>query len=244
MIKSTLQEDVDLFTLESLPVSGEGMLTDHRAIHNLVSAHFTQWYKGPAIPEVPWVTLSQDRAAFLGHSDSRLLWQALTDIPGVELVRRELATELAAPPTLGEFNGIIASHRGSTTPGATGLTYNMVKGWPAPVRTYAYKCLVTLWDQPETPAWLQWGWLCPKPKDPEAEVSLDGLRPLILLEVIRKLCAGFIIARITRAWERHHVLAEAQHGFRPGRGTDTALLQFVNAREHAEEAVLPMYSSS
>ena len=252
VIKSTLQEDAEMFTLESLPVPGEGIITDHRNIHNLVSAHFTQWYKGPETLEVQWVALAQDRAAFIGHTTSRgiphdlgcLLWRALTDIPGVDLVRRDLATELAAPPTLGEFNGIIASHRGSTTPGATGLTYNMVKGWPAPVRAYAHTCLVALWDQPETPPWLQWGWLCPKPKDPEAEVTLDGLRPLILLEVIRKLWVGLIIARITRAWERHSILADAQHGFRPGRGTDTALLQFINAREHAEETDLPMYSSS
>ena len=218
----------------------------------MVTAHFTQWYKGPAIREVPRVTLSHDRCAFLGHTASRgiptdlgcLLWQALTDVPGVDRVRLDLATELAAPPTLGEFNGIIASHRGSTTPGATGLTYNMVKGWPAPVRAHAHQCLVALWDQPETPPWLQWGWLCPKPKDPEAEVTLDSLRPLILLEVLRKLWVGLIIVRITRAWERHGILADAQHGFRPGRGADTALLQFINAREHAEEAALPLYSSS
>ena len=252
VIKSTLQEDVELFTLESLPVPGEGILTDHRAIHNLVTAHFTQWYKGPEGPEVPWATISHDQHCFLAHTASRgiptdlghLLWQALTNIPGVEHVRADLARELATPPSLGEFNGIIAGHRGSTTPGATGLTYNMVKGWPAPVRTFSHRCLVELWGQPDTPPWLQWGWLCPKPKDPEAAVTLDGLRPLILLEVIRKLWVGLIIGRITRAWERHGVLADAQHGFRPGRGTDTALIQFINAREHAEEAALPLYSSS
>ena len=76
---------------------------------------------------------------------------------------------------------------------------------------------------------------CPKPKDPTVEVTLDGLCPLISLEVIRKLWVGIIITRITRAWERHGILTDAQLGFRPGRGTDTALPQFINAREHAEE---------
>ena len=91
VIKSTLQEDVEVFTLESLPVPGEGILTDHRTIHKMVTAHFTQWYKGPEGPEVPWATLSQDRTSFLDHTSSRgiptdlghLLWQALTDVPGV-----------------------------------------------------------------------------------------------------------------------------------------------------------------
>ena len=180
-------------------------------------------------------TASRGIPTDLGH----LLWQALTDVQGVEHVRADLASELATPPSLGEFNGIIAGHRGSTTPGATGLTYNMVQEWPAPVRTFAHHCLVELWGQPITPSWLEWGWLCPKPKDPEAEVTLDGLKPLILLEVLRKLWVGIIIGRITRAWERHRVLADAQHGFRPGRGTDAALIQFINAREHAEEAAPP-----
>ena len=252
VIKSTLQEDTEPFTLESLPVPGEGILTDHRTIHNLVTAHFTQWYKGPEGPEVPWATLLHDRNHLLAHTARRgipndighLLWQALTDVPGVDHVRADLTRELANPPSLEEFNGIIAGHRGSTTPGATGLTYNMVKGWPAPVRVFAHRCLVELWGQPATPPWLQWGWLRPKPKDPASEVTLDGLRPLILLEVLRKLWVGLIIGRITRAWERHSVLADAQHGFRLGRGTDTALLQFINAREHAEEEALPLYSSS
>ena len=94
------------------------------------------------------------------------------------------------------------------------------------------------------PQWLQFGWQCPKPKDPTAEVTLGGLRPLILLEVIRKLWVGIITTRVTRAWERDGILTDAQHGFRPGRGTETVLLQFINAREHVEEALTPLYSSS
>ena len=44
VIKSMLQEDVNTFTLESFTVPGEGIITDHREIHN---GYFTQWYKGP-----------------------------------------------------------------------------------------------------------------------------------------------------------------------------------------------------
>ena len=49
--------------------------------------------------------------------------------------------------------------------------------------------------------------LCSKPKNPEEEVALDGPRPLLLLEVIRKLWKGIIVERISRAWDRHRVLA-------------------------------------
>ena len=120
----------------------------------------------------------------------------------------------------------------------------MVRGWPPAVITYAHGCLVQLWHADHTPPWMQWGWLCPKPKDPTVEVTLDGLRPLILLEVLRKVWVGITIDIITAAWDRHGVLAEAQQGFRHGRGTDTALLQFLNAKEHAGETGTPLYTSS
>ena len=122
----------------------------------------------------------------------------------------------------------------------------MAKGWPPEAISLAHYCLLLLRDHPETttPQWMQWGWLCPKPKDPEAEVTLDGLRPLILLEFLRKIWVDIVVSRITRARERYRVLAPAQHGFRPGRGTDSALLQFLNATEHAEETSTTLYTSS
>ena len=252
VIKSVLQEDTELYTLETLTVAGQDTLTDHRTIHNVVTAHFQQWYQGPPGPPPSWAALLRDRPRYLEHARSKhipedlaaLLWRALTDVPNVGLVQADLEKELAHPPTLDEFTAAIHHHRGSTSPGATGLTYNMAKGWPPEATAFAHHCLLLLWDLPETPPWMQWGWLCPKPKDPETEVTLDGLRPLILLEVIRKLWVGIVVNRITRAWERHQVLAPAQHGFRPGRGTDSALLQFLNATEHAAETGTPLYTSS
>ena len=252
VIRSVLQEDSELYALETLSLPGQATLTDHRLIHNAVTEHFYQWYQGPPTPAPPWATLLTDFPLFQAFGRSKrvpddlleLLWRALTDVPQISQVRDDLAVELALPPSLTEFQAAIQGHRGSTSPGATGLTYNMAKGWPAEVTAFAHKCLILLWDQEDTPAWMQWGWLCPKPKDPEAEITLDGLRPLILLEVVRKLWVGIVVNRITRARERHAALAPAQHGFRPGRGTDTALLQFLNATEHAVEAQLPLYTSS
>ena len=192
VIRSVLQEDSELYALESLSLPGQATLTDHRLIHNTVTAHFQQWYQGPPTPPPPWASLISDFSLFQAFGRSKhvpddlleLLWQALTDVPHINQVRDDLAVELALPPSLSEFQAAIQGHRGSTSPGATGLTYNMAKGWPPEVTAFAHKCLLQLWDKEETPSWMQWGWLCPKPKDPEAEITLDGLRPLILLEVV------------------------------------------------------------
>ena len=93
------------------------------------------------------------------RSTIKLLWRALTDVPHIHLVRADLEVELALPPTLKEFLAAIHGHRGSTSPGATGFTYNMSMGWPPEVTQLAHRCLLLLWDQEETPTWMQWGWL-------------------------------------------------------------------------------------
>ena len=79
------------------------------------------------------------------------------------------------------------------------------------------------------------GWLCPKPKDPENNITLDGLRPLMLLEVLRKLWIH--IRKIVRLWEVYRALTPSQHGFRRGHGTDSALMVLhLNCFEHGQRS--------
>ena len=70
------------------------------------------------------------------------------------------------PPTLGEFKAAVSHHKGSTAPEATGLTYNMVKGWSDPVILRVHELLTHLrvrWPHPFVAS--VWGSLCSKPKD-------------------------------------------------------------------------------
>ena len=185
VIASILHKDTDLYALHSLQTE-HGILTDAQTLHNLVTAHFLEWYRTPcASPN--WPDLLTDRIAFHALADSKSipphltqsLWDAFTfplQLHNAEL-RRDLQQALESPPSLAEFQAAIQHHRGSTAPGATGLTYNMVKGWPATVIERVHNLLTLAFSGP-TPSWLQWGWLCPEPKDPEQGVTLDGLRPL------------------------------------------------------------------
>ena len=112
----------------------------------------------------------------------------------------------------------------------------MVKGWPDAVLTRAHALLTRAFSGP-TPKWLQWGWLCPKPKDPSAGITLDGLRPLMLLEVLRKLWVRIYIRKIVHLWEVHQALTPSQHGFRRGHGTDSALMVHLNTLDSPKEAM-------
>ena len=101
VIRSTLQEDVDLFTLESLRIP-ESTLTDHRETHHGVTEHFRLWYQHPTAASPPCT----DQPTFLRyayiknipHPLADLLWRAITDVPRASLVLQDLTTELASPP--------------------------------------------------------------------------------------------------------------------------------------------------
>ena len=73
---------------------------------------------------------------------------------------------------------------------------------------------------------------------------MNDLRPLMLVEVLRKLWVSLIIDKITRVWDQYDILAPAEHGFRPQRGNDTVLVKILNVLEQARESGAPVYSSS
>ena len=249
VIASILQKDTELYALHSLQVE-QGLLTDAPTIHNLVTDHFTDWYRSPS-PPVDWPSLLQDRAAFQALADSKAipahlthhLWNAFSLPLQHTTLRHDLGQALQAPPTLEEFKAAVSNHKGSTAPGATGLTYNMVKGWPDTVLSRVHELLTRAFSGP-TPTWLQWGWLCPKPKDPSVGITLDGLRPLMLLEVLRKIWLWIYVRKIVQHWEAHQILTHSQHGFRRGHGTDSALLIHLNCLEHARHTNSPLFLSS
>ena len=84
VIASILQKDTELYALHSLQQE-QGILTDAPSIQNLVTEHFTAWYRAPG-PAPDWPLLLTDREAFQAHADSKAipphltqhLWEAFT----------------------------------------------------------------------------------------------------------------------------------------------------------------------
>jgi len=75
-------------------------------------------------------------------------------------------------------------------------------------------------------------------------MTATNLRPIILLECMRKLWVGITTKKIQDCWERHRVLHPSQHGYRLGTGTDSAIIQLINLLENAKESATPVFLSS
>ena len=87
----------------------------------------------------------------------------------------------------------------------------MMKCWTREISQAVLDSLNKLWLNKTTPEY--WGnkWLCliPKVADPE----LHQLRPLMLLEAVRKVWTGVIMRRIQGHLGRNGILHKSQHGF-------------------------------
>ena len=62
--------------------------------------------------------------------------------------------------------------------------------------------------------------------------SLSNHRPLVLIEVLRKVFTGIAVDRMRRDWSRLKVLGECNPGFQAGRTTTNAILPVRTAAEH------------
>eukprot|EP01034_Spumella_vulgaris_P029001 gene29001-35972_t len=206
---------------------------------------------GPGLhtSDLDWQRLFGDREYFLTHTAGtdvpefyrNIAYDAL-QVEGADTVRTTLQEEFLQTPTLDEFLDVVSRCPNKSAPGPTGATYAMIKAWPAETLKMAYQSLTIMWEDRHIPPWWKWRWLLPVPKKPSP--ALADLRPLTLVETTRKIWSKLIINRIVKAWDNADILHPAQHGYRTALSTMTAILQYVNAAEEAQELKMPIHRSS
>jgi hypothetical protein len=69
----------------------------------------------------------------------------------------------------------------------------------------------------------------------------DQLRPLILVETLRKLWLASTCHKITTLWQTHNVLHNSQHAYLRAKGTETALLHICNQLDNARCSFASIY---
>ena len=74
--------------------------------------------------------------------------------------------------------------------------------------------------------------------------KLSDLRPLMLIEVLRKHWCTHIATTIKGVLYKHKALNDSHHGYIAGRGTGTASILHINLSEDAEEKTTALHRSS
>ena len=259
VIKSVLGTEQSRFEYAALHTNNS-ILTDPIEIHNKVAEHFQEWFSSPKDVQSgihsnteDWRTIFSDKVKFFAHARSRavpdeltaIIWEAVRqpmEDPRARELSDRLAEELRAPPTFEEFHSSIKYASAGSAAGLTGASYNMLKSSPEHVLRDIYGVLAKLWDNKTIPDWWQWRILAVLPKVAGSQ-SLDHLRPLMLAECLRKVWTVIPLRKIQRAWEDTGMLAEEQHGFRPGRSTESAIMQILNLVSSAHESGCPLFST-
>ena len=261
VIRSILGTQREFFGMDSVRTLSGDVLTDAVDIHATMTAHFTEVYttleeyKGLFLHtgREDWLALSNSKQLFRAKVQSMqkgipdrmidAIWEGLVDVPKEEALRAKLATVLTTTPTREEFGDSLRSIKRGSSPGMSGLSYNMISQWPELMVDVVYACLVRIWETKAVPDFWKWKWLVPIPKDPD-DVSLSTLRPIMLIETTRKLWGRLIMRKIQTVWTEMETLSKAQHGGLPERGTDTANVQHINIMESAMATLAALHLSS
>ena len=132
-------------------------------VHTAATVHFKEWY---AMPDHLMDTLHSidDWRPHLQNYDDfrasypnskvpdhlmRQIFVAMQDVDNAQTVRSQLTEELSAPPTYDEFEKKLRNLKGYSSPGPSGLSYNMLKKAPDTAVKELYKCLKQMWVNKE-----------------------------------------------------------------------------------------------
>ena len=232
----------------------DGNVTDPDDISRIVTEFFKQWFAASTEDDV-----RDDQVANFSARENEAGWLKLAERLGIPwdhakevlegMKDKESNDEIVEEakdldkyiPSFDEFNAYIEKLNPNSAGGPSGLTYLLVQQWPQNVRQRVHDALSVAWKgRVSVPGWGR-RWLQPIPKvlDP----GLDELRPLMLVEVTRKIWVGLIMGKIADFWSKHHLIDSAQHAYIRGKGTHTAIPQLTACLEGAKEFKTDIYIS-
>jgi hypothetical protein len=119
-----------------------------------------------------------------------------------------------------------------------------MKLWPPSVVKAAYDALVILWPEKDNPDSFRYKWLCLIPKKGKSPTIYANLRPLMLIEALRKLWIELSLEPVISLWHESNLFSTDQHGSTRGCGTYSAIFDVLAIMEEAEELGAPLQVSS
>ena len=234
-----------------------------KKIHKLITDAFNAWYQIP--PTSSSIHVPPSGSTILTHATNILqdpeYLKALATGTGVpdkyidlfhqaitptitSPIQTQMATSLNTPPTMAEFESQIKRISRDSTPGPSGLTYNMIKAWPSEVVSAAHSALTEIWERKMIPESWKWRWIVAIPKKSDPHPLLADLRPITLVEALRKVWLAIINKKIQVVWTEYNLLHQSQHGSRQQRGTYSASLIHIHHLESIMEQHGRLHRSS
>ena len=150
---------------------------------------------------------------------------------------------LTRVPDFETFRKTVARNGKKSSSGMSGYTYRMQKAMPEEVIREIYDQLSNMWQDKHIPDWWKWRWFCPIPKV-AVNIGLNNLRPISLVEIMRKTWVSLIVNRISGLWNKYELIHQSQHAYAKRCGTETAILSFINMMEEAKESCTSIFGSS
>eukprot|EP00595_Chromulina_sp_UTEXLB2642_P001985 CAMPEP_0196768282 /NCGR_PEP_ID=MMETSP1095-20130614/42552_1 /TAXON_ID=96789 ORGANISM="Chromulina nebulosa, Strain UTEXLB2642" /NCGR_SAMPLE_ID=MMETSP1095 /ASSEMBLY_ACC=CAM_ASM_000446 /LENGTH=1175 /DNA_ID=CAMNT_0042137627 /DNA_START=713 /DNA_END=4241 /DNA_ORIENTATION=- len=234
-IMGAKSDQIDLTYIET-PTS---ILADPKDIHEYITAYAENYHSSShpsGLETFPWYDAehgSYDQFELLGkqllpvshHHTIPILWtgfQRPTNLNTTESLNLTI-------PSLSDFIAATNLHKESA-PGISGLSHTMIKHWPQQIKESLYKALIILYETNTIPE--QWtirlACYIPKSSGPN---TIDNLRPLCLLEIIRKMWINLLLQPTLQRLQDLNVLSINQHGYTRASGTTTATMALQNYKE-------------
>ena len=178
------------------------ILGEAEEIHDAVTDQFEQnWFAQPETSKGSlhggdnWDRCLSDEqffvrdTAYTGAPEiyRRLIHKAIVSVPQRAAMHTQLEDLCLHPPSLEEFEAAIQDAKTNSSAGMSGCSYNQLKRWPPELIRNLHYCLSRLWITRSTPEWWTNRWLVTIPKKEEEVPHVSNMRPLILVEAVRKL---------------------------------------------------------
>jgi hypothetical protein len=165
------------------------------------------------------------------------------DCPRRELLIPTLS-HLSGGPGIQSWLSVIREGSKTSSGGKSRLSYAILQDLDECNQTLLYNLMLHIWNSGKFPGWMCAKILCPIPKMTERPVNINKIRPVVLVEVLRKCFVKAIVRQISAAVEKYKVLHHTQYGFRSQRNCQQAILQFLNVIEFAHFEKRPVYMTS
>ena len=125
--------------------------------------------------------------------------------------RQALLTITSTPITFETFCNSILKRCGTKSPGPSGLTISVLQATPTSILQHLYHTLSVMWNARHVPRSWQARELALLPKKPNS-ITLSEMRPLMLLEVLRKTWLSLILHPVAVFLNQQNLICPYQVG--------------------------------